>query len=274
MSQNAPVVSVEWLWENRENPQVAIADCRFRLHDPSWGYQQYILSHIPRAYYLNLDRDLSSQVAKHGGRHPLPNPKILAQKLATMGINLGETFVVAYDDFNFAFAARLWWLLRYLGHERVAILNGGWSAWLQGGYPVTQVIPESLSGSFSPQPISQKIAARETVLSRKDLPGTILVDSRSPSRYLGETEPLDPIAGHIQGAVNFPWEQVCNSSGYLRPLPELKQRWSDLDQAEEIIVYCGSGVTACVNLLSLESVGIKNALLYPGGWSDWCSYLI
>ncbi|MBZ8179482.1 sulfurtransferase [Oscillatoria salina] len=274
MSENEQVVSVEWLWENLENPQVAIADCRFRLNNPSWGFQQYSSSHIPGAYYLNLDRDLSAPVAKHGGRHPLPNPKILAQKLAAMGIDLGETFVVAYDDFNFAFAARLWWLLRYLGHERVAILNGGWSAWLQGGYPVTQAIPAPKSGNFVPQLISQKIADLETVRTRKDLSGTILVDSRSHSRYRGETEPIDPIAGHIPGAVNFPWSEVSEEAGYLRPLPELKQHWSQLDQAEEIIVYCGSGVTACVNLLSLESLGIKNAKLYPGGWSDWCSYII
>lgn len=265
------LVSAQWLADRLDTPQVAIADCRFSLADPNLGRQQYQQSHIPGAYYLDLDRDLSSPKQQHGGRHPLPDPDALAAKLAAMGIN-EETLVVAYDDSNAAFAARLWWLLRYLGCDRVALLDGGWSAWVAGGYPTSHEIPASKSGHFEPRVRSDWIVDRETVKARKDLPGTILIDSREGDRYRGEREPIDPVAGHIPGATNSFWREACDDRGYFRPPSEQQQRWTQLDPNDEIIVYCGSGVTACVNLLSLEMAGIPTAKLYPGGWSDWCSY--
>ena len=273
MNEIKNVVSQQWLDQQLNNPQVIIVDCRFQLKEPTWGYQQYLNSHIPGAYYLNLDKDLSSPVKKHGGRHPLPQPELLAEKLAAMGIIKDETLVVAYDDSRFAFAARLWWLLRYLGHERIALLDGGWSSWKSAGYPVEDNLPVAKQGEFVPQPRLDWIVDIEKVKSRKDLPEVVLVDSRDNDRYRGEREPIDPIAGHIPGAVNSPWKEVSDQSGYLRPQQAQQQLWAEYQQAREIILYCGSGVTACVNLFSLELTGINNAKLYPGGWSDWCSYI-
>ena len=276
---NDNYVTCEWLAGhlkssvNLNDSKLVIIDCRFQLIDPTWGYKQYRLSHIPGAYYLDLDRDLSSPVQSRGGRHPLPEIEPFACKLADLGIIKDETLVVAYDDSRLAFAARLWWLLRYLGHERVAVLDGGWKAWQSGGYPTSEVIPQPRSGSFDPQPRTDWIVDLETVKTRKDLPSVVLIDSRDSDRYAGIREPIDPIAGHIPGAINSPWQQVTDESSYLRPLQEHQELWADYQQAEEIIVYCGSGVTACVNLFSLKLAGIKQVKLYPGGWSDWCSYI-
>ncbi len=268
------IVSCEWLSSQLTNSKIVIIDCRFRLGQPDWGYQAYQSSHIPGAYYLNLDQDLSSPVATHGGRHPFPHLPSLAEKLGAMGIILGETLVVAYDDLRFAFAARLWWLLRYLGHDKVALLDGGWHSWQKQGYPLSDQLSQPRSGNFEPSPHADWIIDIEGVKSRKFLPSVILIDSRDRDRYRGEHEPIDPIAGHIEGAVNSPWKEVTNDQGYLLPLVDQKRLWQDYQQAEEIIVYCGSGVTACVNLFSLALVGIPNTKLYPGGWSDWCSYLV
>lgn len=268
---NLPVVSTSWLYEHIGEAQVAIADCRFSLADPQLGQQQYQLSHIPGAYYLDLNLDLSSPVQKHGGRHPLPDPNKLASKLSAMGVD-NQTLVVAYDDSRFAFAARLWWLLRYLGHEKVAVLDGGFKAWQTQDYPVTPAIPQPQKAEFSWQLQPSYIVDIDTVKARKDAPNVALVDARERDRYRGISEPIDPVAGHIPGAVNYPWQDVSTNDGYLRSQSEQCDRWQQLNRAEEIIVYCGSGVTACVNLLSLQIAGIATGKLYVGSWSDWCSY--
>ncbi len=267
------VVSAAWLLEHLDDPAVAIADCRFSLADSELGRQQYLAAHIPGAYHLDLNRDLSSPVQKHGGRHPLPDPAALASQIAAMGVISPQTLVVAYDDSRCAFAARLWWLLRYLGHDRVAILDGGWKNWQQAGYPTTNVIPSAKNGSFVPEIRPHWVLNWAEVQERQDLPGVVLVDSRERERYLGDREPIDPVAGHIPGAVNYPWQEVTDADGYLQPANVQRDRWSDLTSAAEIVVYCGSGVTACVNLLSLEMAGITTSKLYAGSWSDWCSYL-
>ncbi|MEG3894374.1 MULTISPECIES: sulfurtransferase [unclassified Microcoleus] len=272
MNDSNLIVSPEWLAGNTENPQVIIIDCRFSLADPELGQKQYQESHVPGAFYLDLNRDLASAVGKHGGRHPLPNIGELADKLSAIGINSPETLVVAYDDSRLAFSARLWWLLRYMGHSKVALLDGGFSAWKAAGYPVTNTLPEPSEGKFVTELQRDLAVDIEAVKERKDLPGKVLVDSRESERYAGLREPLDPIAGHIPGAVNYPWQEVTDETGKVRSISEQKQRWTELEKAEEIIVYCGSGVTACVNLLSLEIAGIPNAKLYVGSWSDWCSY--
>jgi thiosulfate/3-mercaptopyruvate sulfurtransferase len=271
------VVSVQWLHDRLNDPNVAIADCRFSLMQTDLGHQQYQEGHIPGAYYLDLNQDLSSPVSKHGGRHPLPDPDLIAAKLSAMGVNSHPTdgseptLVVAYDDSRFAFAARLWWLLSYFGHSRVALLDGGLSAWIEAGYDLVDLAPASKSGLFIPQSDRTKIVDIDEVKAKKDLPGVILIDSREAERYRGEREPIDPIAGHIPGAVNFAWQEASDPHGYLVKDPQA--RWESLDRSSEVIVYCGSGVTACVNLLSLKMADI-NAKLYPGSWSDWCSYLI
>jgi thiosulfate/3-mercaptopyruvate sulfurtransferase len=269
-------VSVDWLQDHLNDSQVAIADCRFNLMQPHLGAQQYQEGHIPGAYYLDLNQDLSSPVGIHGGRHPLPDPDLLANTLEIMGIHseppAGPTWVVAYDDSRLAFAARLWWLLRYLGHDRVVVLDGGFSGWKASGYEVSSDLPPIKTGNFIPAIQSNLVLTRDQVNIRKDLPTVALVDSREGDRYRGEREPIDPVAGHIPGAVNYPWQEVTDAEGYLRSPQEQRQRWQTLSNSDEIIVYCGSGVTACVNLLSLTLANLPGKL-YAGSWSDWCSYL-
>lgn len=271
---NTPfVVSAQYLSEHLDDPHVAIADCRFSLAEPELGYRHYQYSHIPNAHYWNLNQDLSSPVGRHGGRHPLPDTSKLAEKLAARGINFQETLVVAYDDSRFAFAARFWWLLRYLGHDRVALLDGGWGAWQSQGYPVTNALPTiPQPGTFEPQLRSDWVVDIDGVKARKEQPDVVLVDSRESDRYAGLREPIDPIAGHIPGAVNYPWQEVTTAQGYVRPIAEQQQHWANVAQSQDVLVYCGSGVTACVNLFSLELSGIHTGKLYAGSWSDWCSY--
>ena len=276
MIMTFPLVSAAWLAEHLQDPDLAIADCRFNLMQPTAGRQQYDTAHIPGAYYLDLNQDLSSPVQAHGGRHPLPDLSIFTATLQAMGIHSEPrdrpTLVVAYDDSRMAFAARLWWLLRYLGHDHVAILDGGWSAWTAAGYPTQSERPTARAGQFLARPRTEWIVDVAQVKARKDLPTVALVDSRESDRYRGEREPIDPVAGHIPGAWNYPWQEVTTEQGVARSPEAQRERWATLPTTDEIIVYCGSGVTACVNLLALELAGISTGKLYPGSWSDWCSY--
>lgn len=270
-----PIVTAAWLdscLSDQSDVDIVVVDCRFALTDPNLGHQQYQIAHLPTAHYLDLNRDLSNPVGEHGGRHPLPDPANLGEKLAAMGVNT-HTLVIAYDDSRFAFAARLWWLLRYYGHDRVAVLDGGYSNWLKADYPVTTDLPQrSQRGNFQPQPQADWIVDIESVKAMQHSPTHLLIDSREPDRYLGKTEPIDPVAGHIPSAVNYPWQDVSNPDGFVLPVDRQQQRWAAILPDVEPIVYCGSGVTACANLLSLELAGIKYGKLYPGSWSDWCSY--
>jgi thiosulfate/3-mercaptopyruvate sulfurtransferase len=270
---NAPIVTAAWLNTQLAQPNnIVIVDCRFALADPNLGQQQYQTAHIPGSHHLDLNRDLSSPIALHGGRHPLPDSTTLGAKLASIGIN-SDTLVVTYDDSRFAFAARLWWLLRYYGHDRVAILDGGYTNWVKAGYPVTADFPAPVpTGNFQPQIQADKMVEIEAVKAIQHSPTHVLIDSREVDRYLGKTEPIDPIAGHIPGAVNYPWQDVTTVDGLALPAEQQQARWAAISADLQPIVYCGSGVTACVNLLSLSIAGIDNAKLYPGSWSDWCSY--
>ncbi len=264
-----PLVSPRWLADHLD--QVTVVDCRFSLPEPELGRRQYAAGHIPNAYYLDLNRDLSSPVQAHGGRHPLPDWPRFAKRLELLGIcSSPQTPVVAYDASRFAFAARLWWMLRYLGHANVALLDGGIAGWQAAGLALSQDIPPFRTGAFEPRPQSGWIANIEAL--RHPRPGTLIVDSRSADRYRGEREPIDPVAGSVPGAVNYFWQQVSTAEGYLHPSAVLAQHWAALDSADETIVYCGSGVTACVNLFSQAVAGKPMGRLYPGGWSDWCSY--
>ncbi|WP_310490113.1 sulfurtransferase [Chamaesiphon sp. VAR_69_metabat_338] len=279
----SPLVTVDWLHQQlaaKPALDLQIVDCRFALSDPELGRNQYETAHIPGANYLDLNRDLSSPIGLHGGRHPLPDDRVLGAKLAAMGIN-SETLVVAYDDSRFGFAARLWWLLRYYGHDspgerlrqRVALLDGGYQSWVKAGYPTTDKLPAVVTpGNFQPQIRTDWIVDIERVRAIQNSPAHLLIDSREPDRYLGNSEPIDPIAGHIPGAVNYPWQDVSTPEGYAVSIEAQQQRWQAISPDLEPIVYCGSGVTACVNLLSLELAGIKGGKLYPGSWSDWISY--
>lgn len=257
---------------------MVIVDCRFNLMEPTQGRQHYDISHIPGAYYLDLNQDLAAPVVEPlpaaGGRHPLPDPNQLAMKLAAMGVT-AESRVVVYDDSRFAFGARLWWLLRYLGHPLVSVLDGGWQGWLAAGLGVEDRVPATRPGRFRPRIQSGWLVSRDQVIEQLEsgLGERVLVDARSPERYRGEHEPIDPIAGSIPGAINRFWQGVTDEAGFARPASEQAERWQDLDPAAELWMYCGSGVTACVNLLSLELAGRPPGRLYGGGWSDWCAYL-
>ncbi|MDX2254983.1 MAG: sulfurtransferase [Pseudanabaenaceae cyanobacterium bins.39] len=266
------VVSAQWLHENLDHPDVVIVDCRFSLQNPELGRQQYQNSHIAGSFYLDLNQDLSSPVQRHGGRHPLPDFEKLAAQFCQMGITSGKTMVVAYDDSRFAFASRLWWLLRYMGHDQVAVLDGGFANWQTCNYALSTEIPIRHRGEFVVDLQHEMVVDIETVKARKDAMGVVLVDAREGDRYRGEREPIDPIAGHIDGAVNFPWLDLTDERGFI--VDAHSDRWQNLVDAQEVIVYCGSGVTACVDLLSLHLSGFRKTRLYAGSWSDWCSYLL
>lgn len=250
-----------------------IVDCRFVLGKPGAGREQYLAGHIPGAHYLHLEEDLSGPVGRHGGRHPLPDPGTLMARLAGLGIGL-ETPVIAYDDSRFAFAARFWWLLRALGYRPPRLLNGGYQAWVASGGAVATALPKP-----KPEPCAlPPVGDYRGYCSIDDLPrlqgaGAVLLDSREPRRFAGLEEPIDPVAGHIPGAINVPWQRVSNDDGRLRDAAALAEHFSAVPVESQRVVYCGSGVTACVNLFALAQLGENDALLYPGSWSDWCSYL-
>ena len=254
---------------------IVMVDCTFYLGESMRGREEYIQEHIPTAIYFHLDDDLSAEISIHGGRHPLPNIDILTKKLENIGIN-NETKVVAYDRQKGAMASRFWWLLTYLGHENVYVLNGGFQKWKKENLPTASGIesPQDSKGSFSVQ------LRDHMLISMHDLKdqlvdvenGSItLIDSREPARYNGEVEPIDKKAGHIPGAINMFWANATNDSGW-KSENELNEQFSHLEKEKETIVYCGSGVTACPNVLALKAAGFTNVKLYAGSWSDWISY--
>lgn len=267
------VVSPQWLTEHLTSALIII-DCRFYLPEPDLGQQQYDTGHIPGAYYLDLNRHLSSPVLNHGGRHPLPHWPKFIDTLNLLGIqSQPQTPIILYDASRFAFAARLWWMLKYLGHNNVALLDGGLNAWMEAGLALSNETPRPQVGRFVPQPQANWIVDIDYVRQHKDEIGTMVIDSRSAERFRGEHEPIDPIAGSVPGAVNYFWKNVSTEAGLLKSPDELAHHWRAIDDADDVIVYCGSGVTACVNLFSQVVAGKPMGKLYPGGWSDWCSYL-
>lgn len=282
-------VSKRWLLARLYDPEQAIVDCRFTLGKPQAGRESYEQEHIPGAVYLDLELDLSSPVTEHGGRHPLPDPQVLASRLSRLGIS-NDTRIVAYDDESGMNAARLWWLLRYLGHEQVFILEDSFSTWKEAKYPVTDHqpvrVPSTFTANVQPQMLAGVDAVRKvsenTVAAKADTVNNsssepqptlpILIDSRANDRYHGQNESLDKKAGHIPGALNYFWKNTQNADGSYKSAEELQDHFVGLDKDREIIVYCGSGVTACPNILALEKAGFKNVRLYAGSWSDWISY--
>lgn len=245
-----------------------VLDCRFNLMDKSQGQSLYRQGHIPGAFYLDLERDLSSAVQTHGGRHPLPNIEQLQIKLRNFGINQFTTLVV-YDDSRMAYAARAWWLLKMMGHKDVRILNGGFNAWVGINGAMDRRDPATKQGNFKAELQANQTVDRENILTDKSM---TLIDSREARRFQGLEEPIDPIAGHIPNALNFFWQDITDEQGFIKPIEWQKEHWNKLTNTENLAVYCGSGVTACVNIFSLHLSGI-DAKLYPGSWSDWCSYL-
>ena len=258
------------LKDHLDDANLVIVDTRFNLKDPTEGHKRFKEAHIPDAVYFDLDKDLSSPPQAHGGRHPLPEIEGFVRKLELAGIG-DETSVVVYDDTTNVFAGRMWWLLKYLGHSDVKVLDGGLSAWQEAGFELSAELPNREAATFTPRPNPEMVADIEEVKRKVADPNTVLVDARGPERYRGDEEPLDKKAGHIPSAQNMPFAENYEN-GKLKDKDALKERFAPLDDAEEVIVYCGSGVSAANNLLALEEVGVKGAKLYVGSWSDWSSY--
>lgn len=252
-------------------PGWVIVDCRFVLGDPDAGFARYRQGHIPGAHYLHLENDLSGPVGPHGGRHPLPDPRLLAARLAALGIG-PDTRVVAYDDSRLAFAARFWWLLKALGYHPPLLLSGGYQGWLAAGGAAEAIVPERRPCTVPAIAAGYQGTCDIEGLRQRQAQGAVLVDSREYRRYAGLEEPIDPVAGHIPGACNYPWQGVTDELGYLRDEQGLRTHFAGLPEDRPLLVYCGSGVTACVNLYALARLGRHDAELYAGSWSDWCSY--
>lgn len=257
-------------------PGWVAVDCRFSLVDPGAGRAAYERAHIPGARYVDLDRDLSRPPTAQEGRHPLPSRKAFAARLGALGID-NTTAVVAYDDADGAIAARLYWLMRWIGHERVQVLNGGFAAWRALGLPVESGVSRVAAAAYAPGPpagaavvTTAQLAGGEVVFGG-DAPG-LLVDVRAAPRYRGEQEPLDLIAGHVPGAVNRPYSESLSSDGRFKPPAELRRELEALlgERApSDVVAMCGSGVTACHLLLAMAVAGLDGGRLYAGSWSEW-----
>jgi thiosulfate/3-mercaptopyruvate sulfurtransferase len=265
------LIDVEMLKGLLGQPGLAVVDCRFDLMRPEAGHEAYLQGHVPGARYADLNRDLSAPVGALTGRHPLPAPETFAARLGTFGIG-NETQVVAYDDANSSMAARLWWMLRWLGHDAVAVLDGGFKAWLAGGGAVESGEIPVRSARFNPRVDAAAVVGTAEVERALEEDSALLVDARAAERFLGKVEPIDPVAGHVPGAVNHPFTASLGADGRFLPPAELGRRWRERlgDRSpEQLIAMCGSGVTACHHLLSLAAAGIPGGRLYAGSWSEW-----
>ena len=251
---------------------VTLFDCRSELGNPHWGEAEYAKSHLPGAQFLHLDRDLSSPIVLGSGRHPLPDPDALARRLGELGTGTDQQ-VVAYDQGNGAYAARLWWLLRWIGHPKVAVLDGGFAAWQAAGLPLeTRRRPAPMPRQLDAKPDSNAWVNSGTVNELRQRPGNLLVDARGAERYAGRNETIDPVAGHVPGARSAPFTGNLASDGRFLSPEALRLRWETLLGSQPptgLIAMCGSGVTACHNLLALEHAGLGGGRLYAGSWSEW-----
>jgi thiosulfate/3-mercaptopyruvate sulfurtransferase len=267
------LVDTGTLSQHLTDPLWAIVDCRFMLADSAWGGREYLAGHIPGAVYAHLESDLSGPVSGHNGRHPLPDPVALQRTFGRLGIGKGVQ-VVAYDQDNGMFASRLWWLLRWLGHEAAAVLDGGFAKWIAEARPAAAGQETRPARSFAGVPHREMtVDAVEVERLRKD-PGARLIDVRAPERYRGEIEPIDRVPGHIPGAVNDHFMQNVDDRGLFRGSDALRARLTAAlggVAPDNAVCYCGSGVTACNTLLALELAGLHGVRLYPGSWSEWAS---
>lgn len=269
---DSPLVSAEWLHDHITDPLVRVVDVRWYLTEPARGRAEYQESHIPGAAFVDLETELSAPRGQGPGRHPLPTSEAFRAVMERAGIS-NNTVVIAYDSSGGSAAARLWWLLRYFGHSQVALLNGGWQAWNAAGYPTTAEAPSFAAAQFTPTPQPDMLVDADAVERLRNTPGTLLLDARATERYEGRVEPIDPKAGHIPGARSAPFAGNLNADGTLKSADELRERYNALGaaQAEQIVCYCGSGVTAAHDVLALYLAGYSDAKLYEGSWSDWSS---
>jgi thiosulfate/3-mercaptopyruvate sulfurtransferase len=266
------VVSTEDLAKHLDDPRWVVFDCRFTLTDPEAGRRVYEAGHIPGARYAHLDEDLSGPIIPgKTGRHPLPDPEALAKKLYEWGVGVNRQ-VVVYDDSFGSMAVRMWWLLRWLGHPGVALLDGGYPKWVREMRPVTSELPHVEKGNCVCLPERSQVATAEDVQQALAGGDGLLIDARNERRFTGEYEPLDTIAGHIPGAINWDFEENLDIDGTYLPPEALRENYQALLKGRapwQVIHTCGSGVTACHNLLAMEIAGLPGSKLYVGSWSDW-----
>lgn len=266
------LISAQELSLHLPDPNWAIIDCRFSLDDVERGRRDYLSSHIPGAVYAHLDDDLSgNKIPGETGRHPLPEIPAFAERLSSWGIDSG-TQVVVYDDLTGSVASRLWWMLSWLGHPNVALLNGGWASWLQSGMPIRSGTESRSRKSFVPRQIHGAQVTAEQVQQYRNDPAYVVLDARGAARFRGEGESIDPVAGHIPGAVSAPFEENVSADGKFLPPEILRDRFEKLAKSvhtENVICYCGSGVTAAHNLFAIAYSGLGMGRLYAGSWSEW-----
>ena len=266
------LVSPAQLAAHLDDPQWIVFDCRFDLADTAAGRREYAQSHIPGARYAHLDDDLAGPKTGVNGRHPLPDPDKFTETMAGLGLKQGMQ-AVAYDASGGFYAARLWWMLRWVGHASGAVLDGGWKAWLDAKLPFASQAPVITAGDFRGAARAITVDA-DFVLRRIGQASGVVVDARSPDRFRGENETLDPVGGHIPGARNRFFKDNLAADGHFKPPAELRAEFEVLLSAttpQDVVHQCGSGVTACHNLLAMEIAGLTGSKLYPGSWSEWCS---
>lgn len=266
------LVSTAELAAHLDDPHWIIVDCRFSLADTEHGRRAYAAGHIPGAHYLHLDEDLSSAITPQTGRHPLPDPQVLTAKLQALGVGVNRQ-VVVYDDSYGSMAVRLWWMLRWLGHPAVALLDGNFQTWVREKRPLSQDIPSVPHKGACPC-----LPERSAWLSTTEMEQIVsdsshlLIDARNEMRFTGAVDPIDPVAGHIPGAINWVFEENLDIDGTYLPPEALRENYQALlggRSPTEVIHVCGSGVTACHNLLAMEIAGLSGSRLYPGSWSEW-----
>jgi len=255
----------------QRSTDLLVLDCRHELAQPDWGDRVYAEGHIPGAIRAHLDRDLSGPITPRTGRHPLPDPVKFAETLGRWGV-APDTQVVAYDQGSGAYAARAWWMLRWLGHTSVAVLDGGLAAWQEAGLPVTRAPGKRTPLRFVARPGAREPLTAAEVQQALSREAITLVDARGADRFAGENETIDPVAGHVPGALNRPFARNVDARGRFLPPTELRGQWNEAlagTPPADVVTMCGSGVTACHNLLALEVAGLPGARLYAGSWSEW-----
>ena len=265
------LVSVELLRGHLHDPRWCIVDVRHDLFDADAGIRAYQAGHIPSAVFAGIDTQLSGKKTGFNGRHPLPPRDELVETFRGWGIN-SDTQIVAYDAQGGQFASRLWWLARWLGHARVALLDGGWPKWLNDTHLSSQQLPKNAHGNFTASESMMPLATVDQVLQSLDSQDRMLLDARTAERFRGEQEPIDPVAGHIPGARNRPWQQNLNSDQTFKSARELRSEFEQLlnqRTPDQITHHCGSGVTACHSVFAMELAGLPGSALYGGSWSEW-----
>ena len=265
------LVSATTLHQHLDDPEWVTVDCRFSLANSDTGSYAYRHGHLPHARYAHLNNDLSSAITDFTGRHPLPDFTLLAKKLGTWGI-VNDSQVVVYDDAGGAFAGRLWWLLHCLGHDKVAVLDGGIQQWEKQGFTLTTILPTLKPTTFRPYLNTAQWLNTIQVQNSIAKKTICLIDARTPERYRGEQEPIDPVAGHIPGALNRAFQLNLDNEGLFLSSGLLRKQFKQLlgtTTPEQVVHYCGSGVTACHNLLAMEHAGLTGSKLYAGSWSEW-----